>query len=489
MAGETGHLVLSTLHTTNATETVNRIVDFFPPFQQQQIRLTLAGVLQGVVSQRLVPRSTGTAEWSAVEAMVMTGRISDRIMDPTGGSGETIEEVIADGEYHGMATFDQSLFALFKGGEVTLRAALQAATNPHDFRVALQTAGLLPLRSKRPARVHRARPLSRLTAVVPERLRPMLSTRRTSWPSCSRPPEHHLYLVGGVVRDAVLGRLSDDADLDFTTDALPSATEDILGRWADAVPGPRANDSAPSVPEGRRSEIEVTTHRAEAYDPTAASPRWSSPRHRGGPVPAGLHRQRHGPVPARPAAGRPLRRRRRPGRHEAARPRWPPRISFSDDPLRMMRAARFIAGYGLAPDPELVEAVTLLRARLDIVSDERVRDELDKLMVVTTPAKACGSWSGRGWPRSSCPSCRPGPRAGPGPPPQGRPGPHHRGSTAGSPERIVRLAALFHDVGKPKTRSFGPAAQLPSTTTRSSGPASPGTGCGPCATRPTTSTR
>ena len=143
-AGETGHLVLSTLHTMNATETINRIVDFFPPFQQRQVRVSLASVLRGVVSQRLVPRADGVGRCVAVEAMVMTGRIADRILDPTGGSGETIEDLIADGEFHGMVTFDQSLFNLFKAGEISLRAALQAATNPHDFRVALQTAGLLP---------------------------------------------------------------------------------------------------------------------------------------------------------------------------------------------------------------------------------------------------------------------------------------------------------------------------------------------------------
>jgi twitching motility protein PilT len=142
-AAETGHLVLSTLHTTNATETINRIVEFFPPFQQHQIRLTLAGVLRGVVGQRLVAHASGEGRVPAVEVLVVTGRIADRIVDPSGVGGESIEELISDGEYHGMQTFDQSLFSLFKSGEVTLRAALAAATNPHDFRVALQTAGLL----------------------------------------------------------------------------------------------------------------------------------------------------------------------------------------------------------------------------------------------------------------------------------------------------------------------------------------------------------
>jgi twitching motility protein PilT len=141
-AAETGHLVLSTLHTTNATETINRIVDFFPPFQQNQARLTLAGVLRGVVSQRLVPRAVGNGRLPAIEAMVVTGRIADRILDPN-GEGETMEELVANGEYHGMQTFDQSLFGLFKNGDITLRDAMASASNVHDFRIALQGAGLL----------------------------------------------------------------------------------------------------------------------------------------------------------------------------------------------------------------------------------------------------------------------------------------------------------------------------------------------------------
>src|SRR6201995_3264132 len=135
-AAETGHMVLSTLHTTNATETVNRIVDFFPPFQQKQVRLTLASSLRGVISQRLLERADGRGRIPAVEVMVMTGRVFDRIVDPD--SNESIEEVIADGEYYGMQTFDQSLFNLFKNGMVTLREAMASASHPHDFRVALQ---------------------------------------------------------------------------------------------------------------------------------------------------------------------------------------------------------------------------------------------------------------------------------------------------------------------------------------------------------------
>src|SRR5438477_9290973 len=140
-AAETGHLVLSTLHTTNATETVNRIVDFFPPYQQKQVRLTLASSLRGVLSQRLLERADGKGRVPAVEALVMTGRVFDRIVDPQGQ--DSIEDVIAEGEYYGMQTFDQSLFNLYKNGLVALRDAMAAASHPHDFRIALQQAGLL----------------------------------------------------------------------------------------------------------------------------------------------------------------------------------------------------------------------------------------------------------------------------------------------------------------------------------------------------------
>jgi twitching motility protein PilT len=142
-AAETGHLVLSTLHTTNAVETVNRIVDFFPPHQQKQVRLTLASSLRGVISQRLLERADGKGRVPSVEVLVMTGRIFDRIVDPNQGLNESIDDIIADGEYYGMQTFDQSVFNLYKNGLVDLRSAMAAASNPHDFRIALQQAGLL----------------------------------------------------------------------------------------------------------------------------------------------------------------------------------------------------------------------------------------------------------------------------------------------------------------------------------------------------------
>ncbi|MDQ6613973.1 MAG: PilT/PilU family type 4a pilus ATPase [Actinomycetota bacterium] len=146
-AAETGHLVLSTLHTTNATETVNRIVDFFPPFQQHQIRLTLASCLKGVICQRLLERADEIGRVPAVEVMVMTGRIADRIIEPTTGKGETIEEMIAGGEWYGMQTFDQSLLHLYQDGQVSLRQAMATASRPHDFRLALERAGLVAVSS------------------------------------------------------------------------------------------------------------------------------------------------------------------------------------------------------------------------------------------------------------------------------------------------------------------------------------------------------
>jgi twitching motility protein PilT len=139
-AAETGHLVLSTLHTLNATETVNRVVDFFPPHQQQQIRLTLAASLRGIVCQRLVP-STAGGRMPSLEVLVNTGRVSERIADPNRTS--EIHDVIVEGEFYGMRTFDQSLVKLVGAEKVTPQQAMEAASNPHDFELALKQAGVI----------------------------------------------------------------------------------------------------------------------------------------------------------------------------------------------------------------------------------------------------------------------------------------------------------------------------------------------------------
>jgi len=139
-AAETGHLVISTLHTLDATETVNRIIDFFPEHQQQQGRLALAGTLKGIVSQRLLPRSDGKGRVPAVEVLVANGRIFEMITNPE--HTHLIHDVIAEGDFYGMQTFDQHLMELYKEGVVTLQDAMAAATNPHDFTVALRKVGL-----------------------------------------------------------------------------------------------------------------------------------------------------------------------------------------------------------------------------------------------------------------------------------------------------------------------------------------------------------
>jgi twitching motility protein PilT len=139
-AAENGHLVISTMRTTSVVETLARVVDFFPPFQQRQARTTLASALRGVVSQRLLERADGKGRVPAVEVLVSTNRVFDRIIDPD-GHGDSIEEIIAEGEYHGMQTFDQSLLHLYAAGLVSLRDALSAATHIDEFRIALKAAG------------------------------------------------------------------------------------------------------------------------------------------------------------------------------------------------------------------------------------------------------------------------------------------------------------------------------------------------------------
>jgi twitching motility protein PilT len=137
-AAETGHLVLSSLHTISATDTINRIIDFFPPHQQRQIRMSLAGALRGNVSQRLLERADGQGRVPAVEVLVSTGRVFDKIVN----ADETheIEDVITEGEYYGMQTFDQSLLSLYRHGLVSRRDALGAATRPHDLRLSMDYA-------------------------------------------------------------------------------------------------------------------------------------------------------------------------------------------------------------------------------------------------------------------------------------------------------------------------------------------------------------
>lgn len=135
-AAETGHLVLSTLHTLDATETVNRIIGIFPPHQQQQIRYQLAATLKAVISQRLVPRADGKGRVPAVELMIATNRIKEYIEDPE--KTKLIRQAISEGHsVYGMQTFDQSLLQLCKQKLITYEEGLKNATSPSDFALAM----------------------------------------------------------------------------------------------------------------------------------------------------------------------------------------------------------------------------------------------------------------------------------------------------------------------------------------------------------------
>jgi twitching motility protein PilT len=138
-AAETGHLVLSTLHTIDATETINRIISVFPPYQHKQVRMQLASVLRSIISMRLVPKIDGNGRVPAVEILIATAMIKDCILDPD--KSKMIPDVIAQGALHyGMQTFDQSLFNLYKTQLISLDEALRRATNPDDF--ALKVKGI-----------------------------------------------------------------------------------------------------------------------------------------------------------------------------------------------------------------------------------------------------------------------------------------------------------------------------------------------------------
>jgi twitching motility protein PilT len=138
-AAETGHLVLSTVHTLDASESVNRILDFFQPHEQGQARAMLAGTLRAVVSQRLVKTADGTGRAAVCEILRMTGRARDMILDPeqTG----RLREVIMEGGYYGMQTFDQALLGLYKAERITYEDALRAASQPHDLKLLIAADG------------------------------------------------------------------------------------------------------------------------------------------------------------------------------------------------------------------------------------------------------------------------------------------------------------------------------------------------------------
>ncbi|GIG55420.1 type IV pilus twitching motility protein PilT [Demequina activiva] len=140
-AAETGHLVLATLHTVDAQDTINRIIDFFTPHEQSQVRATLSQTLRGIISQRLVRRGDGSGRTLAAEVMVNHGRIAEAIVDPS--SQPPIADLIAEGDYYKMQTFDQHLFQLVQEQMVSVDDAVAIATRPHDLLVSLRNAGVI----------------------------------------------------------------------------------------------------------------------------------------------------------------------------------------------------------------------------------------------------------------------------------------------------------------------------------------------------------
>jgi twitching motility protein PilT len=138
-AAETGHLVFSTLHTLDASESINRIIQFFPQAERQQARAMLAGTLKGIISQRLVPRTGGAGRVAVCEILTMTGRAHDMILDPEATTD--LADVIAEGGFYGMQSFDQALYGAVDRGDVDLSDALRCASRPHDFKLLVAAEG------------------------------------------------------------------------------------------------------------------------------------------------------------------------------------------------------------------------------------------------------------------------------------------------------------------------------------------------------------
>jgi poly(A) polymerase len=297
--------------------------------------------------------------------------------------------------------------------------------------------------------------------VIPKRLRPVIAETKELAERFSA-AGYSLYLVGGPVRDAIAGRPggadveAGEADIDLTTDALPDAIESLVAGWASStwLQGKRFGTIG-AARRGRR--FEITSHRAEAYSPDSRKPDVEF----GNDIVVDLSR-RDFTINAMalrlpdlelfdPFDGiEDLANRR-------LRTPLDPSESFSDDPLRMLRAARFICGYQLTPDAALVSAVEEMHGRLEIVSAERIRDEFDKLMVLPDPTAGLWFLANTGLAQEFLPELLALSL---------EQDPIHRhkdvlahtiavvGKT--KPDRILRLAALFHDVGKPRTRAFGP---------------------------------
>jgi poly(A) polymerase len=269
-----------------------------------------------------------------------------------------------------------------------------------------------------------------------------------------------VYLVGGIVRDLLAGRPLDRPDIDLTTDARPDETKRLVAGWADALWTQGERFGTIGVKRGDRA-FEITTHRAEAYQPDSRKPDVVY----ADAIEADLSR-RDFTVNAmaltlpEPELVDPFDGSSDLLVHRRLRTPLSPEESFSDDPLRMLRAARFIAGYDLTPEPELTDAVRRLRQRLEIVSAERIRAELDKLVAVDDPTAGLWFLYNTGLFEEFMPEI-PGLRLEQDPIHRHKDVLAHTFAVVANvaprrgeePNTIVRLAALLHDIGKPKTRS------------------------------------
>jgi twitching motility protein PilT len=166
-AAETGHLVMSTLHTVDAVEAINRIIDFFPPHQEGQARAMIAGTLKGIISQRLVRTADGNGRVATCEILTNTGRVHDAILDPEATG--MMHEIIKEGEYYGMQSFDQHLLKHLQAGRVSFEEAMKVASSPHDFKLLVQADQRLRHLASSNAAAQEAAPAAPAPpAVVPE---------------------------------------------------------------------------------------------------------------------------------------------------------------------------------------------------------------------------------------------------------------------------------------------------------------------------------
>ncbi|MGA0152247.1 MAG: CCA tRNA nucleotidyltransferase [Ilumatobacteraceae bacterium] len=298
--------------------------------------------------------------------------------------------------------------------------------------------------------------------MIPERFAPVLA-EVADLAALFRAGNRRLYLVGGTVRDLLLGIETTDLDFDATTDARPDEIKKLIAPWADAVWTQGEKFGTIGARKGERV-YEITTHRAEAYHPDTRKPDVefadaieSDLSRRDFTINAmALEVTSDDPTLVDPFAGVADLMSR------TLRTPLDPDISFSDDPLRMMRAARFVAKLKMTPTPELVEAVRHMKDRLEIVSAERIRDELNKLIVVDSPTTGLWFLVETGLADLFLPEL-PAMRL------ENDPIHRHKDVLTHTlavienvrPDacddfdfRVTRLAALFHDVGKPKTRGY-----------------------------------